>query len=293
MDHTDQTPQKTPPGRPEVMASTGPGRLGRSRRHGGGSVAANWVTGVGVAGTVLIAMGAFVLSFTALTDLAESAGIRSDLTWIWPLIVDGLIVVATIGVVALAGREDAWYPWVLLVAASVVSIAANAVHATFHATSVPALMAALIAAVPPLVLMAVTHLSVVLNRKPAPTTAAVPYTAIPDSAPVLDKTAMPCQEKPRRSTQVMSDAMKRKRDAAGAEVSAARQAREFVVGFLRSQGGSASVKMVTQAGGAAGFSADALRVARRRCQPSVVSTDAPEGRVWAIQDDPQPVLACV
>lgn len=61
-----------------------------------------------VAGTVFIAAGAFWLSFTSLADLARRSGIGAGQAWAWPLIVDGIIVVATVAVVALAGTRTSW-----------------------------------------------------------------------------------------------------------------------------------------------------------------------------------------
>ena len=123
-----------------------------------------------VAGTVLIALGAFWLSFTALADLAKRSGISEGQAWAWPLIVDGIIVVATVSVVALAGHRAAWYPWMLLAAGALVSVTANAIHAVIAADAdVPQLLAASVAAVPPLVLLAITHLTVILTR-PIPST---------------------------------------------------------------------------------------------------------------------------
>lgn len=119
-----------------------------------------------VAGTVFIAAGAFWLSFTALADLARRSGIDARQAWAWPLIVDGIIVVATVSVVALARQRDGWYPWLLLMAGAAVSVAANAIHAVVAADAdVPAALAGAVAAVPPLVLLAITHLTVVLTRR--------------------------------------------------------------------------------------------------------------------------------
>lgn len=118
-----------------------------------------------VAGTVFIAAGAFWLSFTALADLARRSGVDAGQAWAWPLIVDGIIVVATVAVVALAGQRGAWYPWMLLTAGAVVSVTANAIHAVVAADAdVPGVLAASVAAVPPLVLLAITHLTVILTR---------------------------------------------------------------------------------------------------------------------------------
>ncbi|WP_128773211.1 DUF2637 domain-containing protein [Actinomyces oricola] len=128
-----------------------------------------WAAGTAVAGTVFIAAGAFWLSFTSLADLAARSGIGAGQAWAWPLIVDGIIVVATVAVVALAGQRSAWYPWALLTGGALVSVTANAIHAVVAADAdVPSILAASVAAVPPVVLLAITHLTVILTRTPSP-----------------------------------------------------------------------------------------------------------------------------
>ncbi len=128
-----------------------------------------WAALTAVAGTVFIAAGAFWLSFTSLADLAARSGIGAGQAWAWPLIVDGIIVVATVAVVALAGQRSAWYPWALLVGGALVSVTANAIHAVVAADAdVPKMLAASVAAVPPVVLLAITHLTVILTRTPSP-----------------------------------------------------------------------------------------------------------------------------
>ncbi|MCK3771069.1 DUF2637 domain-containing protein [Microbacterium aerolatum] len=142
-----------------------------------------WAVVTAAGGTVFIAAGAFWLSFTALADLARRSGIEAGQAWAWPLIVDGIIVVATVAVVALAGHRQAWYPWGLLAAGAVVSVTANAIHAVVAADAdVPAVLAASVAAVPPLVLLAITHLTVILTR-PTPAHAS-DLSAEPPTAPV-------------------------------------------------------------------------------------------------------------
>ncbi len=129
-----------------------------------------WAVLTAAIGTVLIGVGAFWLSFMSLADLAARSGIAPEQAWIWPLLVDGLIVVSTIAVVALDGRAGAWYPWALLMGGALMSVTANALHAVVAAdASVPAVLAAAVAAVPPLVLLASTHLTVVLTRSTQPT----------------------------------------------------------------------------------------------------------------------------
>ncbi len=139
-----------------------------------------------ITGTVFIAAGAFWLSFTALADLARRSGIDGGQAWAWPLIVDGIIVVATVAVVALAGqRRPTWYPWTLLAAGAIVSVTANAIHAVIAADAdVPSVLAASVAAVPPLVLLAITHLTVILTR-PTPTG------EVTAAEPVLSENAEP------------------------------------------------------------------------------------------------------
>jgi len=130
-------------------------------RHDGARLAMN----TAIVGTVFIAIGAFWLSFTSLTDLARRSGISSSQAWIWPLIVDGIIIVATVAAVALAGSRAAWYPWMLLTGGAAISVAANATHAIVaDETDIPLLLAASVASVPPLVLLSITHLTSVLMR---------------------------------------------------------------------------------------------------------------------------------
>lgn len=124
-------------------------------------------------GTGLIALGAFWLSFTALTDLARKAGVPAGQAWAWPLILDGIIVVATVAVVGLVGHGGrvSAYPWILLLTSAGISIVANVAHAlVIPDPAVPAVVSAGVAAVPPATLVAATHLSAVLlnrsERKP-------------------------------------------------------------------------------------------------------------------------------
>lgn len=128
-----------------------------------------WPVVIAAGGTIMIAAAAFWLSFTALADLAGRSGIAAEQAWTWPLLVDGLIVVSTVAAVALDGHRTAWYPWSLLIAGAVVSVTANALHAIVAGTSsVPAALAAVVAAVPPVTLLASTHLTTVLIRSAHP-----------------------------------------------------------------------------------------------------------------------------
>lgn len=67
------------------------------------------------------------------------------------------------------GRRALVYPWVLLFGGAGVSIAANAMHAVLASDrSISVVISALVASVPPVVLLAVTHLAVTLIQRSAP-----------------------------------------------------------------------------------------------------------------------------
>lgn len=119
--------------------------------------------------TVVIAIASFVLSFSSLWSLAARSAWPAPLAWLWPVIVDGTIVLATMAIVALAGfrihRGNRRYFWAVLCAAAVVSVSGNAVHALLPGTAplVPWL-SAVIACVPPIALLATTHTLAILWR---------------------------------------------------------------------------------------------------------------------------------
>lgn len=75
----------------------------------------------------VIAALAFALSYSKLVDLAARAGYGEHMSLAWPLIVDGLAVMAARGVLRLG--KGRWYPWALLVAGTAVSILAAVMNA--------------------------------------------------------------------------------------------------------------------------------------------------------------------
>ncbi len=154
-----------------------------------------WAVVTAATGTVLIGLGAFWLSFMAFADSAARSGITEGQAWNCPLLVDGLIVVSTIAVVALDGRRGDWYPWALLICGALVSVAANALHAIVAAdASVPRVLAATVAAVPPLVLLASTHLTVVLTRSTSTVATARELPAVTGAAPESEAGSGPERE---------------------------------------------------------------------------------------------------
>lgn len=126
---------------------------------------ARWPAAVAVAGTASLGAAAAVLSFAALCDLAARSGVAVPV--LWPAIVDGVVIVATVAVVAGAGR----YAWALLIVGALVSVAGNIVHASLPDGVLPVWLRATVAAVPPVALVAVTHLAVRLRRTSSTTSA--------------------------------------------------------------------------------------------------------------------------
>ncbi|WP_083304126.1 MULTISPECIES: DUF2637 domain-containing protein [unclassified Brevibacterium] len=184
-----------------------------------------WPVVIAAGGTIMIAAGAFWLSFTALADLAHRSGIAAEQAWTWPLLVDGLIVVSTVAAVALDGHRTAWYPWSLLVAGAVVSVTANALHAVVAgASNVPAALAAVVAAVPPITLLASTHLTTVLIRstQPGSPPTPAPQTTVPDpgpqgiSTPVGPALPAPLQTAPPEPSSATDNAHTRETDSGAA-----------------------------------------------------------------------------
>jgi len=145
-----------------------------------------------MSGNLALAAAAFILSFTALRDLAGLAGVPVGQAWLWPLVVDGVILEATISVVALRDGTMAArrFAWLLLVAGAGISVAANITHALVVADDrVPALIAAFVASVPPLTLVASTHLTVELIRNTTPLP--VPETLIASTEHLPAQSAQP------------------------------------------------------------------------------------------------------
>src|SRR3990170_6152434 len=88
------------------------------------------------------------MSYGALHSLARDSGVPSTLGWLWPLVVDGFIVVASLSVLhAVLEARPAGYPWVLLLVFSAVSVAGNVAHGP------PTSVGRLVAAVPPVALV--------------------------------------------------------------------------------------------------------------------------------------------
>lgn len=136
---------------------------------GGRSLALTRVAAVLI--TVGVGAASFVLSFAALRDLAGRAGIPEHLAWLWPMIVDGTILQATMAVVVLSGHQgqerSRRYFWIVLASSAAVSVGANALHAVIPGSApLSPWLAAAIAVVAPVSLLATTHGLSLLIRVP-------------------------------------------------------------------------------------------------------------------------------
>lgn len=116
----------------------------------------------------IVALGAGVLSWDALRWGAGELGIDPALTWIYPVVIDGSITGATVGLLAL--RRDAWYRrgymWLLLGAGLGGSVVGNAAHSSGGPELIGALtLHRLGSAVPALGLAAMLHTLVLIVRR--------------------------------------------------------------------------------------------------------------------------------
>jgi Protein of unknown function (DUF2637) len=128
-----------------------------------------WTYRVSATGVLVLAAAAFTLSYNALHQLALDSHVRPRLAWLWPVVIDGTIVVALLTVLA-AKRAAArgGYPWTLAGLFSAASVAFNIAHAPDRP------VARLVFAMAPIALVLTTHLLMqqVGWRRPTPGPAA-------------------------------------------------------------------------------------------------------------------------
>jgi hypothetical protein len=112
-----------------------------------------WTYRVSAAGVLLLAAAAFTLSYDALHQLALDSRVRPALAWLWPVVIDGTIVVALLTVLAAKrAATRASYPWALAGLFSLASVAFNIAHAPDRP------VAQLVFAMAPVALVLTTHL---------------------------------------------------------------------------------------------------------------------------------------
>lgn len=136
--------------------------------------------------TYAIAVLAFALSYSNLAELAARAGYGPVMAHVWPLVVDGLAVVATAAVMRLHASRV--YAWSLLAAATAVSIVAGAAVHLLPAGPLPGWAGAAVAVVPPMCLLVAPHLAVQLRRDAAGAESAVAASNSTQDSGVTDAT---------------------------------------------------------------------------------------------------------
>lgn len=99
---------------------------------------------------MLLSLGAFVLSFEALRDLAVMSGaLQAKQAWVFPLIVDGSIIIFSLSALraSLVGEDRRWY-MALVTIVTLASVAFNIAHAR------GGILSCVMAAMPPVLLFA-------------------------------------------------------------------------------------------------------------------------------------------
>src|SRR5215211_4726190 len=136
-----------------------------------------------------IAALAYVVSFEAIRAFAvETAAFPAELAWSAPLLVDSFTTAASLVILWRYLRGDAWrdpwYAWMLVGAATAVSVALNVAHAPDR------LAAQLFAALPPVALLGALELLMSVARTGLPHTSRTPAPTLGAAAagPALDRT---------------------------------------------------------------------------------------------------------
>jgi len=123
-------------------------------------------------GVLFVTITGIVLSYDALWDLAQAAGsINPALTWLWPLTLDALAVVASLNVLwAEIRQERDRYAWTLVIAFTLLSVLFNATHASFDQLLLvhplaPVIVSGFVGILPPIAAAFALHLLVRLLRR--------------------------------------------------------------------------------------------------------------------------------
>ncbi|RJQ25066.1 MAG: DUF2637 domain-containing protein [Peptococcaceae bacterium] len=87
----------------------------------------SWLAAVLV---LLLAIGGFILSYTALREVAAQNRIPEELSYIWPLLIDAAIAIFSVAVVRAALlREQQLKVWLMVAGFTLATIAFNIIHA--------------------------------------------------------------------------------------------------------------------------------------------------------------------
>lgn len=123
-------------------------------------------------GVIFVTLAGIVLSYDALWGLANvSQAINPALTWLWPLTLDALAIVASLNVLwAEIRKERDSYAWALVITFTILSVLFNALHASLDRLlalypSAPLVIAAFVGVLPPVAAAFALHLLVRLLRR--------------------------------------------------------------------------------------------------------------------------------
>jgi len=91
------------------------------------------LTGLAV---LTLAVSAAILSFSGLQKLAVDSGFDPSIAWLLPVIVDGMVLTGSLGVIAagLVGLKT-WYEWMLTIVGVAISVAGNIASAPQNLTA--------------------------------------------------------------------------------------------------------------------------------------------------------------
>jgi len=189
-----------------------------------------WVQPTSAAGVLGIGAAAFLLSYDALHSLAVASGVRPGLARIWPGVLDGFIVVATLTVVAAKrARQPTWYPWALVALFSAASVVFNILHALDRYLAAARWVGPLVFAMPPVALVLATHLLLQQSAwqrqhtqvapRPAGPSPARDHQPDPDGATTPNPSAVPTDAATReRALQLIAEAEAAGRKLTGAQL---------------------------------------------------------------------------
>lgn len=132
-------------------------------------------------------VGAMVLSYSAQATLAAQCGLPELLAWVYPVVVDVPLLVATLALTAM--HSYAWraraMPMMSLLLYVGLSVWLNAMHAVYLGVAVPLWLRVTILAIPAVTLAVVVELSLVVSRRAEPRPARPIPLAASQPVPVL------------------------------------------------------------------------------------------------------------
>ncbi|ASX03566.1 DUF2637 domain-containing protein [Mycobacterium intracellulare] len=119
-----------------------------------------------VAMAIFVGVCSFILSFTALTDVATRCHVPARQAWLWPCAVDGATLLATLGVVVCMPDPRARrFFWAVLLGGLLVSIVGNDLHAILPpGQELPWALRAVVGAVAPIAVVVSIHGLTILMR---------------------------------------------------------------------------------------------------------------------------------